>query len=342
MRRCSRGRKVFALRALTVPEIVELAGPRAGRSERGLGDAITRHEDLLEQIAIISNGDARAAYNMLEAAAAASPGRELTQQNVEDAMQRKVLLYDKSGEEHYNLISALHKSVRSSEVDAALYWLARMLEAGEDRMYLARRLVRMAIEDIGLADPRALEQSHRGKADGAFPGNSRRRPGAGAGGHLSRGGAEIGRSLISALGRVQEDVRNTSPSPFRCICEMLPRANESVGLRRGYQHAHKFEDALPDMECLPPSLAGRQYYEPTDRGAEKRIGKDWKRSVTSARRTAPSGHGSATFSNRTDPAEPRPKEAVLLATIYLPYFSIAAFINVPSILFPSGVRNPPA
>jgi putative ATPase len=118
-------------------------------------------DELLEQIAIYSNGDARQAYNTLEAAPAASPGGELTPAAVEDAMQRKVLLYDKGGEEHYNLISALHKSVRSSDVDAALYWLTRMLEGGEDRLYIARRLIRMAIEDIGLADPRALEQASR-------------------------------------------------------------------------------------------------------------------------------------------------------------------------------------
>src|SRR5438093_2490728 len=145
--------KVYALRLLTVPEIVTLL-------KRGLQEIhIDAVEDLLEQIAIHANGDARAAYNTLEAAAAASPEGQLTAQSIEDSLQRKVLLYDKAGEEHYNLVSALHKSVRSSDVDAALYWLARMLEAGEDRMYIARRLVRMSIEDIGLADPRALEQS---------------------------------------------------------------------------------------------------------------------------------------------------------------------------------------
>src|SRR6266849_5970242 len=139
--------KVYALRLLTVPEIVTLL-------KRGLQELhVEAPEDLLEQIAIHANGDARAAYNTLEAAAAASPEGRLTAQAIEDSLQRKVLLYDKAGEEHYNLISALHKSVRSSDADAALYWLSRMLEAGEDRMYIARRLVRMAIEDIGLADP---------------------------------------------------------------------------------------------------------------------------------------------------------------------------------------------
>src|SRR5665213_3377386 len=144
--------KVYALRALTTEEIVVLlrrALPATG---------VSADDDTLEKIADASHGDARSAYNPLEVAAAASPSGTVTGQAVADALGRKVLLYDKSGEEHYNLISALHKSVRSSDPDAALYWLARMLEAGEDRMYLARRVVRIAIEDIGLADPRAMEQ----------------------------------------------------------------------------------------------------------------------------------------------------------------------------------------
>src|SRR5580658_11082725 len=145
--------KVYMLKPLTENEIVRLL-------ERALPVVkVTAPEELLRQIAGYANGDARTAYNVLDLAAAASADGTLGAQAVEDAMQRKMLLYDKSGEEHFNLISALHKSVRSSDVDAALYWLGRMLESGEDRMYIARRLVRMAIEDIGLADPRALEQS---------------------------------------------------------------------------------------------------------------------------------------------------------------------------------------
>ena len=128
-------------------------------------------------------------------------------------MQRKVLLYDKSGEEHFNLISALHKSVRSSDPDAALYWLARMLEAGEDRMYIARRLVRMAIEDIGLADPRALEQCHRRQAGGAFPGHSGRRSGAGAGGDLSVRGAEVATPPTAPWAPSRRTCRTTVAEP---------------------------------------------------------------------------------------------------------------------------------
>src|SRR5277367_2281942 len=145
--------KVYALRALSVDEIVVLLE----RALKVLQLAAPR--TLLEQIAIYSNGDGRTAYNVLELASAVAREGVLDRDAIESVIERKVLLYDKAGEEHFNLISALHKSIRSSDVDAAVYWLARMLEGGEDRMYIARRLVRMAVEDIGLADPRALEQA---------------------------------------------------------------------------------------------------------------------------------------------------------------------------------------
>jgi putative ATPase len=264
--------KVFSLRALTVPEIVKLLARALADRERGLGDrGISAAPELLEQIAIMSNGDARSAYNTLEGAVAAATGAELTPQNVEDAMQRKVLLYDKSGEEHYNLISALHKSVRSSQVDAALYWLARMLEAGEDRLYLARRLVRMAIEDIGLADPRALEQAIAVKETVHFLG-------------IPEGDLALGQLVIylaiapksdasyNALGEVLEDVRNSVAEPVPMNLRNAPtRPTKAWGYGEGYQHAHNFDDAMVEMECLPPSLAGREWYHPTERGVEKRI-----------------------------------------------------------------------
>jgi putative ATPase len=264
--------KVFALRALTVPEIVALLKRALADRERGLGErGITAAPELLEQIAIISNGDARAAYNTLEAAVAAATGSEITPQNVEDAMQRKVLLYDKSGEEHYNLISALHKSVRSSQVDAALYWLARMLESGEDRLYIARRMVRMAIEDIGLADPRALEQAIAVKETVHFLGIPE--------GDLALAQLAIYLSIApksdasyKALGKVMEDVRNSVAEPVPMNLRNAPtRPMKEWGYGEGYQHAHQFEDAMVEMECLPPSLAGREWYHPTERGVEKRI-----------------------------------------------------------------------
>ena len=265
--------RVYALRPLTPEEIVALLERALEDRERGLGELEIRvaEPSLLEQIAIFSSGDARAAYNTLEVAAAASSGGDLSRQAVEDAIQRKVLLYDKAGEEHYNLISALHKSVRSSDVDATLYWLARMLEAGEDRLYVARRLVRMAIEDIGLADPRALEQAMAAMQAVHFLG-------------IPEGDQALAQAAIylavapksdaayQALEQVRADVRTSVAEPVPLhLRNPVTRHMKAWGYGAGYQHAHQLEDALPDMECLPPSLAGRRYYLPTQRGIEKRI-----------------------------------------------------------------------
>ncbi|MGD0497227.1 MAG: replication-associated recombination protein A [Bryobacteraceae bacterium] len=261
--------RVYALRALTVPEI----GTLLKRALPGMG--LEASGELLEQIAIYSNGDARQAYNTLEAAAAASgapsgPGA-LTAEAVQDAINRKVLLYDKGGEEHFNLISALHKSVRSSDVDAALYWLSRMLEAGEDRLYIARRLIRMAIEDISLADPRALEQAVAAMQAVHFLGIPE--------GDLALAQAAIYLSVAPksdaayrAMGAIHEDVEKTVAEPVPMNLRNAPtRLMKEWGYGEGYQHAHQFEDAIVGMDCLPPSLAGRRYYFPSDRGVEKRI-----------------------------------------------------------------------
>ena len=257
--------KVYMLKPLTEDEV-------AGLLQRALPVIkVNASEDLLRQIAIYANGDARTAYNILELAAAASKNGELTAQAVEDSLQRKMLLYDKAGEEHFNLISALHKSVRSSDVDAALYWLGRMLESGEDRLYIARRLVRMAIEDIGLADPRALEQSIAAMQAVHFLGIPE--------GDLALAQAAIYLSVApksdaayQALNRVMEAVENRRAEPVPLHLRNAPTgAMKQWGYGAGYQHAHKFEGALPDMECLPESLAGTRFYEPTGRGLEERI-----------------------------------------------------------------------
>ena len=264
--------KVYALRALTVPEIMSLLQRALADREGGLGELeMQASQELLEQMAIYANGDARAAYNTLEAAVAASQDKQLSSQAVEDAIQRKLLLYDKAGEEHYNLISALHKSVRSSDVDAALYWLARMLEAGEDRLYLARRLIRMAIEDIGLADPRALEQAVAAMQAVHFLG-------------IPEGDQALAQTAIylaaapksdaayQALNRARKDVQQTMAQPVPLhLRNPVTRPMREWGYGQGYQHAHEFEGALTDMECLPPSLAGARYFHPTDRGVEKRL-----------------------------------------------------------------------
>ncbi len=257
--------KVYMLKPLAEDEILTLLG-RALPVLR-----IGASEDLLRQIATYANGDGRSAYNILELAAGASQNGELTRQAIEDTLQRKTLLYDKSGEEHFNLISALHKSVRSSDVDAALYWLGRMLESGEDRMYIARRLVRMAIEDIGLADPRALEQSIAAQQAVHFLGIPE--------GDLALAQVAIYLAVApksdasyQALNRVMEAVeqRVAEPVPFH-LRNAPTGAMKQWGYGAGYQHAHKLEDALPDMECLPESLVGTRFYEPTNRGLEQRI-----------------------------------------------------------------------
>jgi putative ATPase len=262
--------KVYMLRPLSVAEIVGLLKRALEDTERGLGRlGLSAPEGLLEQIAIYAGGDARAAYNALELAAAASQGPVLSQQAVEDAIQRKVLLYDKAGEEHYNLISALHKSVRSSDPDAALYWLARMLEAGEDRLYIARRLVRMAIEDIGLADPDALEQAVAAMQAVHFLG-------------IPEGDQALAQAAIylalapksdaafQALHRAVETVQKTpaEPVPLHLRNPVTPQMRQ-WGYGVGYQHAHDFEDTITAMQCLPPSLSGTRFYLPSDRGRER-------------------------------------------------------------------------
>ena len=264
--------RVYTLRALTAQEIVGLLRRALEDGDKGLGDRqIEAPEELLEQIAIYSSGDARVAYNTLEAAVAASPAGRLERAAVEDAIQRKTLLYDKSGEEHFNLISALHKSVRSSDPDAALYWLVRMFEGGEDRLYIARRLVRMAIEDISLADPRALEQAVAAMQAAHFLGIPE--------GDLALAQAAIYLSMAPksdsayrAMGKVRADVEKTvnEPVPMH-LRNASTRLMQQLGYGQGYQHAHDFSDAVPEMECLPEALAGRRYYVPSGRGLEKRI-----------------------------------------------------------------------
>lgn len=254
--------RVYALRPLTEEETVTLL-------ERGVAALNTTAEPAaLERIAVHANGDARAAYNLLELAAAAGPIEAAT---VAEMLGKKNLVYDKSGEEHFNLVSALHKSVRSSDPDAALYWLARMLESGEDRMYLARRLVRMAVEDIGLADPRAVEQAIACQQTAHFLG-------------IPEGDQALAQITLylavapksdaayRALGEAQQTVRDSTAEPVPFHLRNAPtRAMKQWGYGAGYQHAHQAPGAITAMECLPPSLKGRQFYHPTERGMEKRI-----------------------------------------------------------------------
>jgi putative ATPase len=264
--------QVHILRALTVEELVAILKAALQDQERGLGSAgVSISDDLLERIALFSNGDARAALKTLESTVASAPEGEISEELLAAVLERKLVRYDKSGEEHFNLISALHKSVRSSDPDAALYWLGRMLEAGEDRLYIGRRLVRMAMEDIGLADPRALEQAVAAVEAFRFLGEPE--------GDLALGQVAVylamapkSDAVYKAMGEVHDDVQKTVAEPVPLHIRNAPtRHMKAWGYGEGYQHAHEFEDAITDMECLPDSLRGRRYYFPTGRGVEKRI-----------------------------------------------------------------------
>jgi len=268
--------RVYVLRSLNVEELVALLHRALEDSERGLAALkVEAEESLLREIALQANGDARAAYNVLEAAALGtkpeSGRRVLTRAAVEKVLQRRVLLYDKAGEEHYNLISALHKSVRNSDPDAALYWLGRMLEAGEDPLYVARRLVRMASEDIGLADPQALPLAVNAWQAVHFLGMPE--------GGLALAEAAVylalapkSNALYAAYGKVRQDVARSvaEPVPLHLRNPVTDLMRE-VGYGQGYEYAHDYEDRTSAMPCLPESLRNRKYYLPTAQGWEEKL-----------------------------------------------------------------------
>jgi len=269
--------RVYVLQPLTEEQIVVLLRRALSDRERGLGEMnLNASDDVLKKIASYTSGDARSAYNVLEVAAGLAQSskedsREITDEIVHDALQRRILLYDKTGEEHYNLISALHKSVRNSDPDAALYWLGRMLEAGEDPLYVARRVVRMAVEDIGLADPNALSLCMAARDAVDFIGMPE--------GNLALAQAVVylsvapkSNALYTAYGSVQEDVEATAAEPVPLHLRNAPtRLMKGLGYGKGYQYAHDLESKVADMECLPENLRGRVYYQPTNEGIEKRI-----------------------------------------------------------------------
>jgi putative ATPase len=286
--------RVYVLKPLTEDQIVLLLRRALTDRERGLGAKnLTASDDVLRKIANYTSGDARSAYNVLEVAAGlaeslllakeartfdsaqgksgAPVSREITDEIVRDALQKRILLYDKSGEEHYNLISALHKSVRNSDPDAALYWLGRMLEAGEDPLYIARRVVRMAVEDIGLADPNALSLCMAARDAVDFIGMPE--------GNLALAQAVVylsvapkSNALYSAYADVQQDVEQTAADPVPLHLRNAPTGlMKGLGYGRGYQYAHDLEGKVADMQCLPDNLRDRVYYQPTSEGIEKRI-----------------------------------------------------------------------
>src|SRR5881296_355837 len=269
--------KVYVLEPLAAPLIVGLLRRALADKDHGLGNEnLEAGEDILFRIASFANGDARAAYNIIELAARSAPldsggRRAITSELLEDILQRKLLLYDKDGEEHYNLISALHKSVRNSDPDAALYWLGRMLESGEDPLYIARRVVRMAVEDIGLADPQALPITIAARDAVHFIGMPE--------GNLALAEAVVylalapkSNALYMAYGAVQQDVERTAAEPVPLHLRNAPTGlMKGLGYGQGYQYAHDVQGKVADMQCLPDNLRNRVYYEPTNEGIEKRI-----------------------------------------------------------------------
>ena len=296
--------KVYVLDPLSTPQIVDLLKRAIADKERGLGnDNVEATDEVLFRIASYANGDARSAYNTLDLAArsakpaasgargegksvgaqhaAPHPGkhdppkpaslRTITRELLEDVLQRKLLRYDKAGEEHFNLISALHKSVRNSDPDATLYWLVRMLESGEDPLYLARRLVRMASEDIGLAEPGALAVTLAAKDAFDFLGVPE--------GNLALAQAAVylalapkSNAVYTAYGEVMDDVQKTEADPVPLhLRNAVTGLMKNVGYGQGYKYAHDFDDKLTDMTCLPDNLSGRTWYKPTDQGFELRL-----------------------------------------------------------------------
>lgn len=278
--------RVYVLKPLNEEQIVILLNRALADRERGLGDLkVAASGETLARIAAFVNGDARSAYNILEVAAKTARERaetagiasesevSITPELLLDVMQRKTLLYDKAGEEHYNLISALHKSVRNSDVDASLYWLGRMLASGEDPLYVTRRVVRMAVEDIGMADPRALGICIAARDAYEFLGTPEGELAiAQAVAYLAL--APKSNALYTAFGAVTEDVEQTSADPVPLHLRNAPTGlMKAVGYGKDYQYAHDLEEKVADMQCLPDNLKNRTYYQPTHEGLEREIHK---------------------------------------------------------------------
>jgi len=278
--------RVYVLQALTETDIVAILRRALHDAERGLAKLRPEVTDAaLRQIAALANGDARSGLNILELAVSltgpeASGTRAVTEDTIRDAAQRRALLYDKSGEEHYNLISALHKSLRDSDPDASLYWLARMLESGEDPLYLARRLVRFASEDVGNADPAALTLAIAAKDAYQFLGSPE--------GDLALAQAAAylavapkSNAIYVAFGEALDDVRERPAEPVPLHIRNAPTGlMKRLGYGEGYRYAHDAPDARVNQEHLPESLRGRQYYRPVSRGLEAEIGQrlaEWRR-----------------------------------------------------------------
>ncbi|HQE06362.1 MAG TPA: replication-associated recombination protein A [Tepidanaerobacteraceae bacterium] len=266
--------KVFLLNPLKPEDIVVLLKKALGDEKRGLGSMkISVADDILEKISLYADGDARVALNTLELAVlSATPSSDgvidITDKVLQEVFQRKTLLYDKMGEEHYNLISAFHKSIRNSDSDAAVYWLVRMLESGEDPLYIARRMIRIASEDVGLADPRAIEQAVAAFHSAHFIGMPECSTSlAQAAVYLAL--APKSNAVYKAYMEAREDALKTLAEPVPMHLRNAPtKLMKELGYDEGYKYAHDFENKVAAMQCLPDSLAGKDYYRPTKEGEE--------------------------------------------------------------------------
>ena len=267
--------RVYTLQPLTESDILALLNRALADLDHGLGTLrLAADEDALTTIAAFASGDARTALNAIEVAARLAEGRHetvITKPLAAEAMQRRMLLYDKKGEQHYDLISALHKSVRNSDPDAALYWLGRMLASGEDPMYCARRVVRMAVEDIGLAAPEALNLCLSAREAMHFLGSPE--------GDLALAQAVVylalapkSNAVYTAWADIAADIQKTIAEPVPIHLRNAPtRLMKDLGYGRDYQYAHDLEGKVADMECLPPNLSDRRYYHPTGEGRERQL-----------------------------------------------------------------------
>jgi putative ATPase len=263
--------RVYVLQPLAEDDVVRILTRALADEDRGLGGTgATADPDALRLIARLGNGDARSALNILDLAVALH-GARVTETAIREAAQKKTLLYDKGGEEHYNLISALHKSLRDSDPDAALYWLGRMLAAGEDPLYVARRLVRFASEDVGNADPHALRLTLDAKEAYHFLGTPE--------GELALAQATCylalapkSNAVYAAWNQVADDIRERPAEPVPLHIRNAPTGlMANLGYGKGYEYAHDAPDARVSQEHLPDALRGRVYYRPTERGAEKEL-----------------------------------------------------------------------